>query len=66
MILATHGKSVINSEHIKSVVGERGNGNQIVCTSYDDIALGVHASNLDFKIIIIITIISSNSENIFY
>lgn len=41
MILATRDKSVINSEHIKSVVGERGNGNQILCTSYEDIALGV-------------------------
>ena len=41
MILATRGKSVTNSEYIKSVVGERGNGNQILCTSYDDIAFGV-------------------------
>lgn len=41
LILATRGKSVINSEHIKSAVGERGNGNQILCASYDDIAPGV-------------------------
>lgn len=31
----------INSEQIKSVVGKRGNTNQIICACHGDIALGV-------------------------